>query len=132
MRFRLADGVDELVAESRATGRVRAMAEGQLEAETYALELMHFEDIAAAGRPHLATGVGYIVYATELAMIVGDDLRGVAPSSFDRRTLAMLMRTRLPAGPDLRLATRRAPIYADRFFDIALAAVKLERQEGNG
>ncbi len=133
--MRAATGADQGMAETNARARVSLIVKGEMAASEYALEHMDWAQAIADGDASLFSGIGYILYAVELALLIGqqmggvEDAKGDAPP-WDRRHIAMLMQARRPGAEPLSGLASVGSTYADTFMVLALAPARQAAKEG--
>lgn len=134
--MRSADGLDEALAETKARAVISRIVEGAETAEAYGLESVDWADAVKAGDVPLFTGVGYIVFAVELAMICARSMRGVVhvetgePVEWTRKNVTAVLRARRDGAEPLQGLQRVGSTYADTFMTLAVSAVRAARAEG--
>lgn len=137
MEMRRADGADEALAETRARANIAQIVDGKVTASLYALERISDTDWAEAIRKKdvdLWTGIGYQIFAVELAMIVGSAMQGVVvddePAVWSRRSVALLLRARIPGAEPILGMRRLGSTFATSFLSIAMTPLREARTEG--
>lgn len=137
MEMRRADGADEALAETQARANIAQIVDGKIMASTYALERISSTEWAEAIRNKdvdLWTGIGYQIFAVELAMIVGSAIKGVdvdgEPATWNRRSVSLLLRARIPGAEPILGMRRLGSTFASSFLSIAMAPLREARTEG--
>ncbi len=134
-KMRRASGLDEGIAETNARARITGIAEGLSDASDYGLENVDWAEAISEGNAPLFSGVGYQIFAVELAMLCGEEMRGVEdedgkPAEWTRRNVAMVLQSRRPGSEVFQGMQRLGTTYAETFMALALATVREARTEG--
>jgi len=134
--MREADGVDEGLAENHARAAITEILNGEQTANEYGIDSDKLMRGIEAGNKSIFIGVGFTIYAVELAMICGRSMRGVEDvrtgqaAIWDRGTVMSVLRSRRPGADPFQGMGRMGSTYADTFFAIAMKTVKAARLEG--
>ncbi|MEO1188269.1 MAG: hypothetical protein AAFW60_04280, partial [Pseudomonadota bacterium] len=73
--MREADGIDEGLADTRARAAISDLLKGESAGEEYGLQTLDLPAALKPGNVSLFSGIGYMLYAVELAMICGRAMR---------------------------------------------------------
>ena len=135
VQMRPATGADQGIAETNARAHVTQIVSGDRAASDYALEHADWAQAIADGDASLFSGIGYILYAVELAMLIGREMGGVVDPNgkaapWDRRHVSMLMQSRRPGASALNGMASIGSTYADSFMLIALEPARRAAKEG--
>ncbi len=135
IQMRRADGNDGSMAEGNARAAIAKIVGGASTQADYGLEKVDWAEAVHSGDVDLFHGVGYRLYAVELAMICGKAMRGVAdengnPAEWSRRNVALLFKERIPGAvalPDMRSI---GTTFGDVFITIAMTPLRKAQAEG--
>lgn len=134
-KMRRASGLEESIAETNARARIARIADELADASDYGLEHVDWAEAIRDGDAPLLAGVGYQIFAVELAMLCGTEMQGVAgeddePASWTRRNVALVLQSRRPNSEAFQGMQRIGTTYAETFMMLALKTVREARQEG--
>ncbi len=134
-KMRQATGLDEAMAETSARAAITNMSTSAVDAKDYGYDNVDWAEAIVEGNVPLFSGVGFQVYAVELAWLCGSEMRGVEgvdgeKPEWSRRNIALVLQSRRPGAQPFATMASAGSTFADTFMALALKSVREARIEG--